>query len=219
MSSAGDQERGERWFERCLPFVARASEARLRWLVAAAERIGRERGGALAPEELAAYIRIFLGNESMRVNDYHRRGFSVPEEVAGLAPLFAGVAPETVTVLVRCADIYDVPDLFALICSPTVEQAEVALRKEPPAYEKNPARIVDRVFHAVFRKSPALLEEAAARISASADAPAGFAASHERFMEIVRDEEILGELFPRALQATVEGEKKTGLSGGRAGLL
>ena len=202
----GAGEKGERWFERYLPFVARGPEARLRWLAAAADRVGRGHPAALAPDELAAYIRIFLGNESMRVSDYHRRGFSVPPEVAGLAPLFAGLEPETVTVLVGCADIYDVPDLFSLIPSPTEAQAEAALRKEPPAYEKNPARIIDRVFHAVFRKSPELLERAAARIRGSEDAPTGFGESYERFMEIVRDEEILAQLFPRALQATVEGE-------------
>lgn len=195
----------ERWFERYLPFVARGPEARLRWLVAAAERVGRGNGGALAPDELAAYVRIFLGNESMRVRDYHRRGFSVPDDVAALAPLFAGVPPEVATVLLRCTDIYDTPDLFSLIASPAVEQAEIALRKRPPAYEKDPARVVDRVFHAVFRKSPALLDEAAARISGSAQPPDGFAADHARFMEIVHDEEILAELFPRALQVTVEG--------------
>ncbi len=195
---------GEKWFERYLPFVARGPEARVRWLVNAISRFLRDRqdgrGDTMSPDEMGAYIRILLGNESLGIADYHRRGFAVSEEVERIAPFFKDIPSDIVEAMVRCADIYDVPDLFRLISSPTRGQVEMALRKVPPAYEKSPARIVDRVFHAVYRQSPLLLEEVAAEISDDPDAPEGFVEAHERFMEIIKDEQILGELFPRAVQ-------------------
>ncbi len=197
-------EGGERWFERWLPFVARGTEARVRWLVGAMARFLQDRedgrGVGRGPEEMGAYIRILLGNESLSLADYHHRGPGVSGDIERIVPFFKNIPVEVIDAMVVCVDIYDIPDLFCLIDSPTRGQVEIALRKVAPAYERSPIRMVDRVFHAVYRQSPALLEEVAADISAASDAPDGFVAAHERFMDIIRDEQILGELFPQAGQ-------------------
>lgn len=196
------QEGEAKWFERYLPFVARGPEARVRWLVDALGRFLRKQesgnGGGMSPEEIGAYIRILLGNESLNMADYHRRGFAPSEDLRRIAPFFREVPREMVEVMVACVDIYDLPDLFWLIKNPSMGAVEEGLRKKVPPYETSPDRIVDRVFHAIYRQSPQSLAEVAAEISAADNVPEGFVEAYERFMEIVKDEEVLEELFPQA---------------------
>ena len=89
--------------------------------------------------------------------------------------------------MIRCADIYDVPNLFGLLSDVSLEQAIMAIKKVPPLFEKNPLMVLDRVFHAIKEKSIALLENSAEGVLASDDAPENFASNYERFREIMME--------------------------------
>ena len=169
-----------KWYEKYLPFVARSPEMQLRWLEVAFRK------GALIPEEIMPYIKLFMAPD----------GAGNPARVRGLLHSLSGAAIEK---MLGAADIYDVPDLFRCVAEPTVLQAVIAITKAPPPYEKTPQLVVDKVFQAVYDCSEELLDQAAGRVNGSAEMPAHFQEDYERFKEIKEDEKLLSALYPKAI--------------------
>jgi hypothetical protein len=189
---------GRRWYEKYLPFVAKSPEMQVEWLKVMLAKLrdsaGVDRTGVLSREEIKPYIRLLLeGNEiGQELQDEDERNRDQ------LMNLLAGLGEYNLQLLLECADIYEVPMLIGLLRTCTKELAFTALMKTAPPYEKNPLLIYDRVFHAIREKSAELLEQAAADVLASSEAPENFAANYERFKEIMLDEHILGLLYPKA---------------------
>ena len=169
-----------KWYEKYLPFVARSPEMQLRWLEVAFRK------GALIPEEIMPYIKLFMAPD----------GEANLARVRGLLHSLSGVAIEK---MLGAADIYDVPDLFRCVAEPTEAQAVIAITKAVPPYEKAPELVVDKVFQAVYDYSEELLAQAAARVAGSADRPVHFQEAYERFKEIKEDEKLLSALYPKAI--------------------
>lgn len=169
-----------KWYEKYLPFVARSPEMQLRWLESAFRK------GALAPEEIMPYIKLFMAPD----------GAGNLARVRGLLHSLSG---GTIEKMLGAADIYDVPDLFRCVAEPTVSQAVIAITKAPPPYEKTPQLVVDKVFQAVYDCSEELLDQAAGRVNGSAEMPARFQEDYERFKEIKEDEKLLSALYPKAI--------------------
>lgn len=189
---------GKKWYENYLPFVAKSPAIQAEWLAAELSRRrfseGKGISGVLSREEIRPYIRLFLENCDTGPGGW--TGEAGADE--GLVALLDGIGEDNLLLIIECAEIYDIPKLFKLLRHPTREQAVIALKKVPPPYEKNPALIIDRVFHAIREKSGKQFEEAAAGVLGSSDAPADFADNYERFKEIMMDEHILGLLYPKA---------------------
>jgi len=169
-----------KWYEQYLPFVARSPEMQLRWLESAFRK------GALAPEEIMPYIKLFMAPD----------GEGNLARVRGLLYSLNGGVIEK---MLGAADIYDVSDLFRCVAEPTVSQAIIAITKVPPPYEKTPQLVVDKVFQAVYDCSEELLSQAAARVVGGAEMPAHFEEAYERFKEIKEDEKLLSALYPKAI--------------------
>ena len=169
-----------KWYEKYLPFVARSPEMQLRWLESAFRK------GALTPEEIMPYIKLFMAPD----------GAGNLARVRGLLYSLSG---STIEKMLAAADIYDVPDLFRCVVEPTVLQAVIAITKAPPSYEKTPQLVVDKVFQAVYDCSEELLGQAAGRVNGSAEMPAHFQEDYERFKEIKEDEKLLSALYPKAI--------------------
>lgn len=167
-----------------LPFVARSPALQMAWL---AEEFHK---GVLDDRELAPYIHLLVSEYVGR----RERGEGVDE----LQGIFSRLPRATVVALVRCVEIYDVPDLLELIGILTVEDAVLVLKKVPPPYEKRSILLLDRVFQAVNNCGDHLLERAAQKMACDGDAPAHFAKAYERFREILIDEKILLMLYPQA---------------------
>lgn len=188
---------GKKWFEKYLPFVAKSPEIQVEWLAVELSRLrqkeGRAIGGVLSREEIKPYIRLLLENCEVGPG-----GNGVAEDEERMAVLLGRMGADNLLLLTECAEIYDIPKLFRLLRQPTRELAVIALKKVPPPYEKSPLLIIDRVFQAIREKSVNLLEEAAAGVLASRDAPMDFAANYERYKEIMMDEHILALLYPKA---------------------
>jgi len=183
---ARSQDRGSvvvkkrKWYEKYLPFVARSPEMQLRWLESAFRK------GALSPEEIMPYIKLFMAPD----------GEGNLVRVRGLLHSLNGSVIEK---MLGAADIYDVPDLFRCVAEPTVSQAVIAITKAPPPYEKMPEMVVDKVFQAVYDCSEELLVQAAGMMTGSAVRPAHFQEAYERFKEIKEDEKLLSALYPKAI--------------------
>ena len=182
---------GKKWYEKYLPFVAKSPAIQADWLVGELSRMrlseGREISGVLSREEIRPYIRLFLENCDSGSNGADEQ----------MVALLEGIGEANRLLMVECAEIYDIPKLFTLMSNPSQEQVVIALKKTPPPYDKNPLLIIDRVFHAIWKKSGEQLEAAAAKL-AGASPPANFAENYKRFQEIVMDEHLLGLLYPRA---------------------
>ncbi len=189
---------GKKWYENYLPFVAKSPAIQAEWLVVELSRLrlseGKEISGVLSREEIKPYIRLFLENCDTGLGGWTGEVGADEQMVA----LLEEIGEDNILLMIECAEIYDIPKLFKLLGHPTLEQAVIALKKVSPPYEKNPLLIIDRVFHAIREKSGQLLEEAAAGVLVSSDAPADFADNYERFKEIMMDEHILGLLYPKA---------------------
>ncbi len=168
-----------KWYEKYLPFVAQSQRMQVEWLV------GTIRKGTLHLDEITPYVRLLLAEEQ-------------GEEGETLVDFLKNLDGEVLCRMVQAADIYDVAKLMRLVPSPTVEQAVVALGKEPPPYEKNPEMILDKVFQAIHDRSETLFEKAALELKKRDDAPAHFEDAYERFEEILADERILSAMYPKA---------------------
>lgn len=162
-----------------MPFVARSPEMQVEWLAQALRK------KVLAAHEITPYVRLLLENEQ-------------EENRERLQLDLARLTPDLLRGLLAAADIYDIPKLLPLLPELTLEQVMTALTKEPPPYEKNPRLVRDRLFYAVHSRAPKLFAPAALRLQAENLAPAGFAETHARFLELLEDEKLLSDLYPRA---------------------
>ncbi len=183
-----------KWHERYLPFVAKSPEMQVEWLTNRLSRL-RDTGvegktGILSREELNPYIKLLLQD-----------GVGTTESAqkdSKLSELLAEIEEDELLLLIECADIYDIPRLFKLLSDVNPKQAIMALKKEPPPFEKKPLMVIDRVFHSIKEKSTELLEVSARGVLESDNAPVHFAANYERYKEIMMDEHILSLLYPKA---------------------
>lgn len=172
-----------------LPFVARNPAMQVDWLVMQFRR------GVLTDEEMAPYIHLLLSGHASR------REMDSDDD---LLEIFSRLDREIKVSMIRCAEIYDVPELLSLIGELSVDDAIIVLKKVPPPYEKKGLLVLDRVFQAVNECGDHLLERAARKMAADGNPPDHFASAYERFQEILIDEKILAQLYPQA----VEGQKK-----------
>jgi len=179
MISFLNNKKSNSWLERCLPFVSKSPEMKIRWLT----RVFRK--GILSQEEITPYIRLLLAEKS-------------GEEQEELRKTFWELDVEMQYRFLAAADIYDTPKLFALCPNPTLRHAEIALLKKVPPYEKKTQFILDKVFYAVSGHSRELLEQAAALLIKEGKASANFKENYARFQEILEDEEFLLSLYPNA---------------------
>lgn len=174
------------WAE-ALPFVARSPEMKVAWLVDIFSQ------GVLTSDEIAPYMHLLLSEyESSSDIDM------APNGGDGLEVLFSKVDRPLLARMIQCTEIYDLPVLLSLIRDLSVDEAVLALRKEPPVYEKKWLLIIDKVFQAVNGCGDGLLELAAEKMTGAGGVPAHFMVSYERFKEILHDEKILSELYPQA---------------------
>lgn len=169
-----------------LPFIARSPDLQVEWLV------GEFRRGVLSDKEIAPYMHLLV------TGYVARRDRGDGDSVDELRQIFAHLSREVVVAMIRCTEIYDIPDLLELIRELTVEEAVLVLKKEPPPYEKRSLFLLDRVFQAVNGCGDHLLERAGAKMASNGGGPAHFASAYERFQEILIDEKILTSLYPQA---------------------
>jgi hypothetical protein len=167
------------WLERCLPFVSKSPEMKIRWLT------GVFRKGILSQEEITPYIRLLMEEKSGEEHEQLKKAF---RELDG----------EMQYRFLEAADIYDTPKLFALCPNQTLRHAEIALLKKVPPYEKKTQLILDKVFYAISDHSRELLEQAAELLIKEGKASANFKENYARFQEILEDEEFLLSLYPNA---------------------
>jgi len=179
MLSFLNNKKSNNWLARCLPFVSKSPEMKIRWLT----RVFRK--GILSQEEITPYIRLLLAEKS-------------GEEQLQLKKAFSELDVEMQYRFLEAADIYDTPKLFALCPNPTLRHAEIALLKKVPPYEKKTQFILDKVFYAISGHSRELLEQAAELLIKEGKASANFKENYARFQEILEDEEFLLSLYPNA---------------------
>lgn len=169
-----------RWYENYLPFVARSPERQVEWLVAAFRK------GALTREEVTPYIKLLLTSEE-------------EEYLADLEVIINRLERRTIDQLLESSDIYDTPKLFRILKAPTVEQGVIVMRKTPPPYEKDRFLVLNKVFQSVYDCSQDLMEKAVAIIrAAKEEKPAYFEEACEKFQEVLKDQELLSALYPKA---------------------
>ncbi|MEW6518225.1 MAG: hypothetical protein AB1461_02315 [Thermodesulfobacteriota bacterium] len=167
------------WLERCLPFVSKSPEMKIRWLITVFRK------GVLSQEEITPYIRLLLAEKS-------------GEEQEELRTVFRELDVEMQYRFLEAADIYDTPKLFALCPNPTLRHAEIALLKKMPPYEKKTQFILDKIFYAISDRSRELLEQAAELLIREGRTSPNFKENYARFQEILEDEEFLLSLYPNA---------------------
>lgn len=186
----------KKWYENYLPFVAKGPKIQAEWLAGQLSQLsaaeGKEGVGILSRDEIKPYIRLLLEDGNVD------QGWSGERNNESMVTLIDSMGEKNLLLMIECAEIYDIPKIFNLVRHPTMEMAILAIKKIPPAYEKNPLLIIDRVFHSIREKSEKLLEEAAALVMAGCDAPAHFGDNYARYKEIMMDEHILGLLYPKA---------------------
>jgi len=142
-------------------------------------------GHALALDEITPYIRLLLSE----VEEGRRQE---------LASRINGLEESLISQMLRAADIYDATILFGLLEHPTVEQVAIALTKEAPAFEKSAQLVIDKLFMAIHRQAPAVMEAAATMIVANNEVSPHFEQAYARFKDMLMDEELLSALFPKA---------------------
>ena len=173
------KRRSGKWYEKYLPFIARSRERQIQWL------IGAFRKKTLSLQEITPYVKLLLEEDD-------------PEGLVVLRKNLAELDSSFLKDMLRAADIYDTVKILALLPEVSREQAVIALSKEPPPYESAPEQVVDRLFQSVHAADAELLKEVAAMLLQSDRAPAHFEGSYTRFLEILRDQEFLSTLYPRA---------------------
>ena len=173
------KKRGGRWYEKYLPFIARSREKQIQWL------IGAFRKGTLTMQEMTPYVKLLLEEDD-------------PDGLLRLREQLARQDGVFLLDLLQAADIYDTVKLLRLLPAVTAQAAIVALCKEPPPYERTPEQVIDQVFQAVHDAKAGLLEEAGEKLLHSRDAPAHFPGLYARFLEILKDQELLSTLYPKA---------------------
>ncbi len=173
------RERRGRWWEKYLPFVARSLDKQVEWLLAAF------RNQTLTDEELRPYVALLL-------EDDH------PETREQLRELLAGIGPVMWCRLLAAASIEDLPVLIGLMPRLGEQEAAVALGSAPPPYATDPASLLDAVHEALHDKDAAVYDIAVQRLLGSDEVPPHLPGAHARFVEILRDRELLSSLFPRA---------------------
>lgn len=169
-----------KWYEKCLPFVARSPEMQLRWLENAFQK------GVLAPYEIRPYIKLFMAPDG-------------EENLVQARALLYSLSDSVFEQMLAAADIYDVPGLFRCFAEPKVSHAVVAITKEPPSYEKAPQLVVDKILQAVYDCSEELLTQAAEKVAENKIKSAYFQEAYEKFKEIKEDEKLLSALYPKAI--------------------
>jgi len=174
-----ERKRGGRWYEKYLPFIARSREKQIQWL------IGAFRKRTLSRQEITPYVKLLLEEDD-------------PEGLLLLREYLAGLDVAFLLELLRAADIYDTIKLLRLLPEVSIDEAIIALCKEPPPYEPAPEQVVDQVFQAVHDAKTGLLQEAGGKLLHSREAPAHFAGLYVRFLEILKDQELLSTLYPKA---------------------
>ena len=167
-----------------LPFVARNPRLQLEWLV------GEFRKGILSDDEIAPYIHLLVSG--------YVASKAQAEGVEELREIFVNLPRGVVVAMIRCAEIYDIPDLLELVPELSVDDAVLVLKKVPPPYEKKSILLLDRVFQAVNGCGDQLLERAGQKMIDDGEAPVHFASAYERFKEVLIDEKILTLMYPQA---------------------
>ncbi len=173
------RKKNHKWYEKYLPFVARSPEMQVRWLENALRK------GTLNSQEVAPYIKLLFEGKG-------------DEQFEILAPLIRSLDEQITLKMMEAADIYDAPILLKMLGTATMPHAVLALQKVPPPYEKKTTLVSDKIFQAIHDSSEKILEQAAHELKQSGKAPEHFAASYERFKEIVEDEKLLSALYPKA---------------------
>jgi len=170
---------GKKWFGRYLPFVVRPTELQLQWLTAALAR------QSLTTEEISPYIKILLTDNEA-------------EDEKELTRLLLDIDGGMISRLLEATDIYDIPLLFKLIPSPTFHNAEIALQKEVPPFERQAQMVYDQVFYAINNRSEKILVDAAESLLKGREVPENFKENFQRFRRILDDKEFLLSLYPKA---------------------
>lgn len=174
-----ERKRGGGWYEKYLPFIARSPERQIQWLIGAFKK------KTLSHQEIAPYIKLLLEEDD-------------PEGLLLLRENLAALDGSFLLDMLRAADIYDTIKLLHLLPVVSLDEAMISLCKEPPPYERTPEQIVYQVFEAVHDAKAGLLQEAGTRLLHSESAPAHFASLYARFLEILKDQELLSTLYPKA---------------------
>jgi len=174
-----DKKRAGRWYEKYLPFIARSRKKQIEWLT------NCFRKKTLSFGEITPYVKLLLEEDD-------------PEGEENLRELLEELPKYVLTDLLSAADIYDAAKLLEILPEITVEHAVIALKKTPPPYEPAPQSIIDRIFQVLHEKSDELLASGANQLSRSDEAPEHFVASYRRFQEILKDQEFLSTLYPKA---------------------
>jgi len=174
------------WYERFLPFVAKRPAAKIEWLV----EVFASR--ALEMRDITPYIRL-LTMEILRKREE-------------LAALFAKLDDSTMLQMLAAADVYDAPEIFALIPKPGVNHALIILHKAVPPYEKNEQQVLNRIYQAIYDRSPQLMRDAADALQRSSDRPPHFSSAYTYFEEVLADKQLLQALFPLARKGQPEAD-------------
>ncbi|MEJ2688563.1 MAG: hypothetical protein P8130_01170 [Deltaproteobacteria bacterium] len=174
-----DSKRGGKWYEKYLPFIARSREKQIQWLINAFRK------KTLSLQEITPYIKLLLEEDD-------------PEGLLQLRENLAGLDDPVLLEMLHAADIYDTVKLLNLLPEISIEEAIIAFCKEPPPYERTPEQIIDQVFEAVHNAKPGLLEKAGSSLLHSGKAPSHFPSLYARFLEILKDQELLSTLYPKA---------------------
>jgi len=174
-----EMKKAGHWYEKYLPFIARSPEKQIEWIAA------KLRKKTLSYQEITPYVKLLLEEDD-------------PEGLQNLRLFFARLQDPLLAELLFAADIYDTPKLLGLIPTVTIEHAVIAMGKTPPPYESSPAMAIDKVFETLHGVSDSLLKEGAGRLRQSGNAPPHFEESFRRFQEVLKDQEFLTTLYPKA---------------------
>lgn len=173
------KNKGTKWFSRYLPFVVRDKEMQLQWLTTTLAR------RCLTTDEISPYIKILLAdNEAGEEQDIVR--------------ILQELDHEMICSLLEATDIYDIPVLFRLIPTPSFRNAEIALQKEVPSFERQEQMVYDQVFYAINERSEQLLVDVAESLLKGNGAGENFQDNYHRFRRILDDKEFLLSLYPKA---------------------
>ncbi len=171
------------WSE-ALPFVARSPEMKVNWLV------GTLAKKSLTEDEIAPYMHLLLKE--------YKNGEQNNESQSLLPSSFSKIPRDIIIKLIECTEVYDIPVFLEIIRPISVEEAVIALQKTTPAYEKRPMEVYDLVFQAVHNCDKHILEKAKEKMLQADNIPQHFNSEYDRFQEILKDKEVLSQLFPQA---------------------